>query len=133
MSATTIRDDAIQGIGCGGGWNARGGTYASRSARPARLAVSTRLEITEQHPDHRVAWKALDQDGPNGFVSFDKLDDARTKVQVRMSYDREGMKESIGSLIGLDSSRVKGDLESFKEFIESRGGETGAWRGEVKN
>jgi hypothetical protein len=27
---------------------------------------------------------------------------------------------------------VKGDLERFKEFIESRGSETGAWRGEVE-
>jgi hypothetical protein len=27
---------------------------------------------------------------------------------------------------------VKGDLERFKQFIESRGGETGAWRGEVE-
>jgi len=26
---------------------------------------------------------------------------------------------------------VQGDLERFKEFIESRGGETGAWRGEI--
>ncbi len=41
------------------------------------------------------------------------------------------MKESIGSLLGLDK-RMKGDLESFREFIESRG-ETGACRGEVEN
>jgi uncharacterized membrane protein len=26
-------------------------------------------EITEQHPDERVAWKALDQPGPNGVVT----------------------------------------------------------------
>jgi hypothetical protein len=26
---------------------------------------------------------------------------------------------------------VKGDLERFKELIESRGVESGAWRGEV--
>ena len=90
-------------------------------------------EITEQHPDERVAWKALDQDGPNGVVSFHKLDEARTKVMVQMDYDPEGMKESVGSAVGLDSRRVKDDLESFKEFIESRGGETGSWRGEVEN
>jgi hypothetical protein len=27
--------------------------------------------------------------------------------------------------------RVKGDLKRFKEFIEQRGRETGAWRGDV--
>ena len=89
-------------------------------------------EITEQHPDHRVAWKALDQDGPNGAVTFHKLDDSRSKIMVQMDYEPEGMKESVGSAVGLDSHRVKNDLESFKEFIESRGGETGAWRGKVK-
>jgi hypothetical protein len=49
-----------------------------------------------------------------------------------MDYDPEGVKESVGSALGLDSRRVKGDLESFKDFIESRGHETGAWRGEVE-
>ena len=90
-------------------------------------------EITEQHPDHRVAWKALEQEGPNGVVTFHKLHDSRTKVSVQMEYEPEGMKESMGSMVGIDSRRVKGDLESFKEFIESRGSETGAWRGEIEN
>ena len=52
---------------------------------------------------------------------------------VQMDYEPEGMKETVGSAVGLDSHRVKDDLESFKEFIESRGGETGAWRGDVEN
>jgi uncharacterized membrane protein len=89
-------------------------------------------EITEQHPDHRVAWKAIDQDGPNGVVTFHKLDDGNTKVMVQMAYEPEGMTESIGSFVGLDSHRVKKDLESFKEFIEGRSHETGAWRGNVE-
>ena len=90
-------------------------------------------EITEQHADERVAWKALDQPGPNGVVTFHKLDPGRTKVMVQMEYDPEGMKETVGSALGFDSHRVKDDLESFKDFIESRGRETGAWRGEVEN
>jgi uncharacterized membrane protein len=90
-------------------------------------------EITEQHPDHRIAWKALNEEGPNGVVTFHKLDESRTKLMVQMEYEPEGVKESVGSVLGLDSHRVKGDLESFKDFIESRDGETGAWRGEVEN
>ena len=90
-------------------------------------------KITEQHPDHRIAWRALDEDGPNGVVTFHRLDDARTKVMLQVEYDPEGIKQSIGSLLGIDSHRVKEDLESFKEFIESRGGETGAWRGNIEN
>ncbi len=90
-------------------------------------------EITEQHPDHRIAWKAVDKVGPNGVVTFHKLDESRTKVMVQMDYEPEGMKESVGSAAGMDSRRVKGDLESFKEFIESRGSETGSWRGDLEN
>jgi uncharacterized membrane protein len=89
-------------------------------------------EITEQHPDHRVAWKAIDQEGPNGIVTFQKLDEGRTKVMVHMDYDPEGVAESIGSFVGLDSRRVEGDLERFKEFIEGRAHETGAWRGNIE-
>ena len=90
-------------------------------------------EITEQHPDHRVAWKALDQDGPDGVVTFHKLDDARTRVMVQMDYEPEGLKESVGSLVGLDDRRVKKDLEAFKGLIEATGHETGGWRGNVEN
>jgi uncharacterized membrane protein len=90
-------------------------------------------EITEQHPDHRIAWKALDQSGPHGVVTFHKLGDTRTKVMVQMDYEPEGMKESVGSTVGLDSRRVKGDLESFKQLIESQGAESGAWRGDIEN
>ena len=69
---------------------------------------------------------------PNGVVMFQKLDDAHTKVKLRMAYEPGGMKQAIGSAFGIDSRRVKGDLESFKEFIEARGSKTGAWRGEVE-
>ncbi|MEN3365446.1 MAG: hypothetical protein V7606_2720, partial [Burkholderiales bacterium] len=34
--------------------------------------------------------------------------------------------------IGVFSRRVAGDLERFKEFLELRGRETGAWRGNVQ-
>ena len=90
-------------------------------------------EITEQHPDHRVAWKAVDQPGPHGVVTFHKLDDARTRVMVQLDYEPEGLKESIGSLARADDRKVKGDLESFKDLIESTGHESGGWRGTIEN
>jgi uncharacterized membrane protein len=90
-------------------------------------------EITEQHADHRIAWKALDQDGPDGVVTFHKLDEGRTRVMVQMDYEPQGMKESLGSIAGSDSRRVRGDLEAFKEFIEERGTATGRWSGDFEN
>ncbi|MGA9100445.1 SRPBCC family protein [Aeromicrobium sp.] len=87
--------------------------------------------VTEQHPDERVAWKS--DDGPEhaGVVTFHRLDDQVTKVTVQMSIDPEGFVENVGDKAGILDHRVKGDLKRFKEFIEKRGSETGAWRGDV--
>ena len=89
-------------------------------------------EITEQHPDERVAWKAIEGHGNAGVVTFHRLDDSETRITLQMDHEPEGMMETLGSAIGSDSRRVKGDLERFKELIESRGVESGAWRGEVE-
>jgi uncharacterized membrane protein len=90
-------------------------------------------EITEQHPDHRVAWKATSGKGNAGVVTFHRIDDATTRVMVQLDWKPEGVTESIGAALGMDSRRVQGDLGRFKELIEARGHETGAWRGEVEN
>ena len=45
----------------------------------------------------------------------------------------EGIIEETGDKLGFVSRRVEGDLERFKKFIESRGQETGAWRGTIKD
>jgi hypothetical protein len=39
--------------------------------------------------------------------------------------------EQLGDWVGVVSHRVESDLKRFKEYIESRGRETGAWRGEI--
>jgi uncharacterized membrane protein len=90
-------------------------------------------EITEQTPDERVAWKAIAGRGNSGIVTFQPLGEGRTRVNVEIEYEAEGLTEKLGSAVGADSRRVKGDLERFKQFIESRGAETGAWRGEVES
>ena len=88
-------------------------------------------EITEQLPDERVAWRNTDGKDNAGVVTFHKLSDTRSKVMVQMDFVPEGIKEKIGSAIGAPDRRVKGDLERFKDLIESRGSESGSWRGEV--
>jgi uncharacterized membrane protein len=89
-------------------------------------------KITEQTPDQRVAWTATDGAENAGVVTFHRLDDDKTRVTVQMDIDPEGPIENIGDAVGIPDRRVKADLERFKQFIESRGRETGAWRGEVK-
>jgi len=89
-------------------------------------------EITEQKPDKEVAWRAVDGHYNSGIVTFEPISQDETRITVVMEHETEGMVESLGSALGADSRRVKGDLERFKELVESRGAETGAWRGEVE-
>ncbi len=86
--------------------------------------------ITEQRPDARIAWKSTDGAKNAGVVTFHRLSDQRSNVMLQMDYEPEGVVENIGDAIGL-SLRVEGDLTRFKAFIEERGRESGAWRGEV--
>ncbi|HEU4911071.1 MAG TPA: SRPBCC family protein [Actinomycetes bacterium] len=88
--------------------------------------------ITEQKPDERVAWRSVDEPHQAGVVTFHRLSPDTTKVMVQMDFEPEGLVEQAGDKLGVVKHRVKGDLERFKEFIESRGSETGAWRGEVR-
>jgi uncharacterized membrane protein len=88
-------------------------------------------EIVEQVPDRKVAWTAIDVNGPNGIVTFEPLGESTTMMTVEMSYEPEGLKEQLGAKIGLDSRQVKEDLNRFKEIVETMGSESGAWRGEV--
>ena len=88
-------------------------------------------EIVEQVPDHRIAWRSVSGAPNAGAVDFNPIDDRRCNVALTMDYEPQGLTESVGSALGFDDRRVKGDLERFKEFIESQGAATGGYRGEV--
>jgi uncharacterized membrane protein len=89
-------------------------------------------KILEQHPDRQISWISEDGKKTRGTVSFEPLGQDKTGVRLSMSYQAEGPVEQLGSAAGIDSRRVKGDLERFKELVETRGSESGAWRGEIE-
>jgi uncharacterized membrane protein len=90
-------------------------------------------EVTEQHPDERIAWRTVEGDAEHaGVVTFHRLDDRSTRVMIQIDWQPTGLVEQVGSAVNLDERQVKRDAERFKEFIESRGAETGGWRGDVE-
>lgn len=89
-------------------------------------------EITEQIPDQRIAWTSKGGAMNAGLVLFSPLSDATSKLTLQMEYVPSGAIEKTGDAMGLVTKRVEGDLKRFKDFIETRGRETGAWRGTVK-
>jgi uncharacterized membrane protein len=88
--------------------------------------------ITEQLPDERIAWTNTTGARNAGVVTFHRLADNKTRIMLQVEYEPEGVVENVGDAVGVVSSRVQGDLQRFKEFIEARGTETGAWRGTVE-
>jgi len=90
-----------------------------------------KAKITEQRPDERIAWTATEGAQNAGVVTFHRLGEGQSRVTLQLDVEPEGPVETVGTAIGSVQRRVKGDMERFKEFIESRGSETGAWRGEI--
>jgi uncharacterized membrane protein len=89
-------------------------------------------EIIEQIPEQKIAWRSVSGKRNDGTVFFDKLAENKTRVRAVIAFEPEGAVEKVGDALGVASARVKGDLKRFKEFIEERGRETGAWRGEIR-
>jgi uncharacterized membrane protein len=88
-------------------------------------------EISEQIPDERVAWRAVEGAQNAGVVTFHRLADDRARVTLQLDVEPEGPLEKVGDALGFVARQAKGDMERFKRFIESRGAETGSWRGKV--
>jgi uncharacterized membrane protein len=89
-------------------------------------------EITEQHPDERVAWKSVGGTDHAGVVTFHRLDNALTRVTLQLDTAPEGLVETLGDKLGVVKHRAKGDMARFKEYIEARGEETGAYRDDIQ-
>ncbi|TFY99463.1 SRPBCC family protein [Ramlibacter henchirensis] len=88
-------------------------------------------EITEQIPDERIAWRSTDGVTNAGVVTFHKIADNRTRVMLQMDYQPETAAEKVGDALGGVKLTTKGNLKRFKQLVEERGQETGAWRGTV--
>jgi uncharacterized membrane protein len=89
-------------------------------------------EIVDQLPDERISWRTVGGDVRQmGVVTFQRLDDAHTRVSLAMDFEPHGMAEKAGDMLGVLDRQVKGDLKRFKGFIEEQGGEIGGWRGRL--
>jgi uncharacterized membrane protein len=90
-------------------------------------------EISEQHPEERVAWHSTAGARNAGVVTFHRLDDNATRVTLQLEVEPDGAIENLGDWLGVFDRQVEGDLNRFKVFIESRVEPTGAWRGNVES
>ena len=96
-------------------------------------AAEWEARIVEQVPDQRIVWESIDGQQTRGRVEFHPQSSTRSTVQLTMEYSPEGALQKVGSAAGFDARRIRADLDRFKQLIESRGTEDGAWRGEIKD
>jgi uncharacterized membrane protein len=101
-------------------------------AKVAGKRAEWEARILHQDPDKRISWQPTDGKRTAGTVTFEPIGDERTRIGLTLTYRPEGPLERAGSAVGLDTRRVRGDLERFKDLIEGRSVESGAWRGEIK-
>jgi uncharacterized membrane protein len=100
-------------------------------ASVAGKEVEWDAEITEQIPDKRIAWRSTSGPYNAGVANFHKISETRSRVILQMDYEPRSADEKIGDTLGLVKVQMKANLKRFKEMLEMRGRETGAWRGSV--
>ncbi|TJZ59068.1 SRPBCC family protein [Streptomyces piniterrae] len=89
-------------------------------------------EIVDQLPDDRIVWRTTAGDTwQQGLVGFQPLDGTHTRVQLVMEVEPSSLAERAALMSGTVDRRVKGDMRRFKDYIEHRGAESGAWRGRI--
>ena len=110
-----------------------GDTHTHWKVKVGGVSREFDTEITEQVPDQVIAWRSTggDTGGHSGRVSFESLGASSTRVNIELGWEPEGLVEKAGAALNVDQRQVDSSAEEFKKFIESRGGETGAWRGDV--
>ena len=94
--------------------------------------VEWTAEITHQEPDRHIGWRSTSGSPNAGSVKFEPLGDETCRVTVRIDYTPDGAMEKTGAALGVVGHRIEADLDKFKDFIEKRGTESGAWRGEIR-
>jgi uncharacterized membrane protein len=89
-------------------------------------------EIVEQIPDRRIAWRSTTGAPNSGVVTFESQSGSQCRITLEMSYEPRDTIENIGDMLGAVRMEAAGNLRRFKEMIEKRGKETGAWRGTIQ-
>src|SRR5205085_6019568 len=104
-------------------------THLHWTAEIAGVRREWDAEITEQHPDERIAWTATDGTRNAGVVTFHRIDDECTRIMLQLDVEPEGFVEHVGDALGIIRRRTAGDLDRFKDLIEAAGESSRAWRG----
>lgn len=83
-------------------------------------------KITEQIPEHKIAWKSTNGFTNKGEIIFNSLTPNQTEIRVHIEYQPDNILEGIADKIGIVGHQVQSALAKFKTHLESQRRETGA-------
>ena len=89
-------------------------------------------QITEQHPDERVAWNSTGgQVDHAGVVTFHRISDDVSRLTVQLDWEATGLLEHLGAALGVDNRAIKSQLKHFKEYVENGNADGSGWDGDI--
>src|SRR4051812_13255615 len=94
---------------------------------------SWEVEITEQTPCERIAWRSTSGPQTIGVVTFHRLSDRLTRIYITMDFQPKGLFEKSASGTRITRRALTSDLMRFKAFIELRDEATGEWGGRIED
>ena len=108
-------------------------TTLSISAKVWGIRRRFKVEIVEQRPDQRIEWNASEGLAHTGVVTFHKLSDRLTHIEVSMDIEPHGMLEKMGRGMRFTKRAVRADLHRFKALVELEEAAEGGWRGTIED
>jgi uncharacterized membrane protein len=75
--------------------------------------------ITNEIPPRRIAWQSVTGHPNRGAVEFTPAEPSGCRVKLALDYQPLGVAEEIGDALGLLSLRVHGDLDRFRDYMET--------------
>jgi uncharacterized membrane protein len=94
---------------------------------------SWEVEITDQKPCERIAWRSKGGTQTIGVVTFHRISDNLTRIWVTNDFQPKGLFEKTASGTRISRRALKSDLMRFKAFIEVGDEATGGWHGTIED
>ena len=101
-------------------------THVRWTTKIGQHARDWHAEIIEQQPDQAIEWRNVDGPVSTGRIEVQAVGANSTRVTFTVESEAGGAGEAANAM----ARQLGENLQRLKQLIE-RGGETGAWRGEV--
>jgi uncharacterized membrane protein len=75
-------------------------------------------EIIEQRPYERICWRSMTGAGHTGTVTFERVDEAATRIVMRLELGPDGRFERAADA-SAHARLLQGDLHRFKALLEA--------------